>query len=51
MENYKNVSAENILKNLRDRINQENITFLQIGANDGYTNDIASLILKPSDKG
>jgi hypothetical protein len=36
---------------LRDRINQENITFLQIGANDGYTNDIASLILKPSDKG
>lgn len=45
------MNKNNKLNILRNKLNQTNISFIQIGSNDGITNDVANNILTHNDQG
>ena len=49
--NINELSPQILLSELRKLLNKQQISFLQIGVNDGITHDIANLILEKNDTG
>jgi len=45
------LSPHELLLKAKQRLNKQDITFIEIGVNDGITNDVANLVLTPNDKG